>query len=76
MSTRFEIPEWLGEQPAVPLPSVDDHRVEGLVNDFIAGKQQAMSTSPDAYYRQQGRDARHTENQYSTDGSQAPVGSL
>jgi len=28
---------------------VDDHRVEGLVNGFIAGKQDALFDAPDAY---------------------------
>ena len=57
MSTRFEIPEWLGEQTAPPPPPVDDHRVEGLVNRFIAGKQEALFTAPDAFYRREGGDA-------------------
>ena len=42
--------------PPPPLP-VDDHRVESLVNNFIAGKQDALFDAPDAYYRQQGADA-------------------
>ena len=54
MSTTFEIPEWLIEQSDPPLPPVDDHRVEGLVNGFIADKQAALVEAPDAYYRQQG----------------------
>ena len=29
--------------------AVDDHRVEGLVNGFIAGKQDALFGAPDAY---------------------------
>src|SRR4051812_45004189 len=57
MSARFEIPEWLGEQPAPLPPPVDDHRVEGLVNRFIAGKQEALFGAPDAFYRRQGGDA-------------------
>src|SRR5512140_498439 len=59
MSTPFEIPDWLVDRSAPPLPPppVDDHRVEGLVNDFIAGKQDALFTAPDAFYRSQGRDA-------------------
>jgi hypothetical protein len=45
MSVRFEIPEWLVAQSAPPPPPpVDDHRVEGLVNGFIAGKQDAVPT--------------------------------
>jgi hypothetical protein len=58
MSTSFQIPEWLVDQSAPPpLPPVDDHRVEGLVNGFIAGKQDALFDAPDAFYRSQGRDA-------------------
>ena len=52
MSTSFEIPEWLVAQSAPPPPPpVDDHRVEGLVNGFIAAKQDALFDAPDAYYR-------------------------
>jgi hypothetical protein len=54
MSARFVIPEWLGEQSASPLPPVDDHRVESLVDRFIAGKQEALFIAPDAFYRRQG----------------------
>lgn len=36
---------------------VDPHRVEDLVNRFIAAKQDALFTAPDAYYRTSGRDA-------------------
>jgi hypothetical protein len=51
--TSFEIPEWLVAQSVPPpLPPVDDHRVEDLVNGFIAGKQDALFDAPDAYYRQ------------------------
>jgi hypothetical protein len=57
MSTQFVIPDWLPREPAPPPPPVDDHRVEGLVNRFIAGKQQALFTAPDAFYHQQGADA-------------------
>ena len=58
MAVPFEIPEWLVAQSAPPpLPPVDDHRIEGLVNGFIAGKQDALFEAPDAYYRQQGADA-------------------
>ena len=59
MAAPFEIPEWLLPEPSSspPPPPVDDHRVEGLVNGFIAGKQDALFDAPDAYYRQQGRDA-------------------
>src|SRR5690349_13347448 len=56
MSTAFEIPEWLIQAAPPPTP-VDDHRVEALVNRFIAGKQEALFTAPDAYYRLQGADA-------------------
>ncbi|MBN9086317.1 MAG: hypothetical protein J0J01_05375 [Reyranella sp.] len=57
MSTRFEIPEWLPEEPAPALPPVDDHRLEGLINRFIAGKQEALFTAPDAFYRARGGNA-------------------
>jgi hypothetical protein len=51
--TSFEIPKWLVAQSVPPpLPPVDDHRVEDLVNGFIAGKQDALFDAPDAYYRQ------------------------
>jgi hypothetical protein len=56
MSTAFEIPEWLLPPPTPPTP-VDDHRVEALVNRFIAGKQEALFTAPDAFSRLQGADA-------------------
>jgi len=59
MSVPFEIPEWL-MPPAPPPPdtsTVDPHRIEGLVNRFIAAKQDALFTGPDAYYRSEGRDA-------------------
>ncbi len=58
MTVPFEIPDWLLRQSSsAPPPPVDDHRVEGLVNGFIAGKQDALFDAPDAFYRQQGRDA-------------------
>ncbi|HEY2873962.1 MAG TPA: hypothetical protein VGJ56_18700 [Reyranella sp.] len=56
MSTAFEIPEWLLTAPP-PAPSADDHRIEGMVNHFIAGKQEALFTAPDAFYRLEGDDA-------------------
>jgi hypothetical protein len=57
MSTAFEFPEWLVQAPPPSTPSVDDHRVEALVNRFIAGKQDALFTAPDAFYRLAGADA-------------------
>jgi len=59
MAVPIEIPEWLVAQsaPPAPPPPVDDHRVEGLVNGFIAGKQDALFDAPDAYYRTIGADA-------------------
>jgi hypothetical protein len=58
MSSRFIFPdEWLSEPTPQPLPEVDDHRVEGLVNRFIAGKQEALHLAPDAFYRQERADA-------------------
>ena len=57
MSTAFEIPEWLLSAPQPPAPPADDHRIEGMVNHFIAGKQEALFTAPDAFYRLEGDDA-------------------
>src|SRR6185437_2083497 len=57
MSTAFQIPEWLLSAPPPPAPPADDHRIEGMVNHFIAGKQEALFTAPDAFYRLQGADA-------------------
>jgi len=57
MSTAFQIPEWLLQAPSPPTTPVDDHRVEALVNRFVAGKQEALFTAPDAFYRLQGADA-------------------
>src|SRR5437588_12985487 len=63
MSSRFIFPdEWLSEPTPQPLPEVDDHRVEGLVNRFIAGKQDALHLAPDAFYRQEGADAVEAES--------------
>ena len=59
MSVPFEIPDWL--MPAASGPpdasDVDPHLVEDLVNRFIAGKQDALFTAPDAYYHTTGGDA-------------------
>jgi hypothetical protein len=57
MSTAFEIPEWLLPAPPPPAPPADDHRIEEMVNHFIAGKQEALFTAPDAFYRLEGVDA-------------------
>src|SRR3954468_18153094 len=57
MSTAFQLPEWLPVAEPPPSPPVDDHRVEALVNRFIAGKQEALFTAPDAFYRLSGGDA-------------------
>ena len=58
MGTPFQIPEWLFQSSPPPPPEpVDDHRLEGLVNRFIAGKQEALFTAPDAFYRLQADDA-------------------
>src|SRR3954469_14249679 len=58
MSIKFEIPEWYPKAPLPPpAPPVDDYRIEGLVNRFIAGKQDALFALPDAFYRQEGVDA-------------------
>jgi hypothetical protein len=60
MSADFVIPDWLAPAEPPPQPvvaDVDPHQVEGLVNRFIAGKQEALFTAPDAYYRTTGADA-------------------
>jgi hypothetical protein len=57
MSTVFQFPEWLLQASLPSTPPVDDHRVEALVNHFIAGKQEALFTAPDAFYRLRGHDA-------------------
>src|SRR6185437_9234203 len=61
VSVPFEIPDWLLDASASQAPpdtsGVDPHRVEDLVNRFIAAKQDALFTAPDAYYRTTGADA-------------------
>ena len=60
MSAEFVIPDWMARAEPPPQPALDDvdpHRVEALVNRFIAAKQEAMFTAPDAYYRTTGGDA-------------------
>lgn len=57
MSAQFSFPDWLPRAEPSPLPPVDDHRIENLVNRFIAGKQEALFTAPDAFYRLAGGDA-------------------
>ena len=59
MSVPFEIPDWLipTDDPPPDTSAVDPHRVEDLVNRFIAGKQDALFTGPDAYYRTTSGDA-------------------
>jgi hypothetical protein len=54
MSTAFQLPEWFPVAEPPPSPPVDDHRVEALVNRFIAGKQEALFLAPDAFYRLSG----------------------
>jgi hypothetical protein len=56
MSVPFEIPEWLvsADPPPPDTSGVDLHRVEDLVNRFIAAKQDALFDAPDAYYRTTG----------------------
>jgi len=53
----FVIPAWAAAEPPSPppaAPDVDTHRLEGLVNGFIAAKQDALFGAPDAFYRQTG----------------------
>ncbi|HEY4171326.1 MAG TPA: hypothetical protein VGM96_31330 [Reyranella sp.] len=59
MSVPFEIPDWLMPKDDAPpdTSSVDPHRVEDLVNRFIAAKRDALFLAPDAYYRSTGADA-------------------
>jgi hypothetical protein len=57
MSTVFQFPEWLLQAPSPTTAPADDHRVEALVNRFIAGKQEALFTAPDAFYRLGGAEA-------------------
>ncbi len=60
MSAPFEIPDWLipnDPQPGPDAAAADPHRVEDLVNRFIAGKQDALFLAPDAYYRSAGANA-------------------
>ncbi|HLG48844.1 MAG TPA: hypothetical protein VKY24_21545 [Reyranella sp.] len=58
MRTIIEIPDWLlAQSTSAPPPPVGDHRLEDLVNNFIAGKQDALFNAPDAYCRTDGADA-------------------
>jgi hypothetical protein len=62
MSVPLAIPEWLVDKtsPAQAPPDTSDvnpYRVEDLVNRFITGKQEALFTAPDAYYRTTDADA-------------------
>ena len=60
MSVPFEIPDWvIDTSPPQPpdTSDVDPHRVEDLVNRFIAAKQEALFLAPGAYYRTTGGDA-------------------
>jgi hypothetical protein len=60
MSFEFDLPASWRDTPAPPTPAppeVDHHRIEGLVNDFISAKQDALFTAPDAFYRRIGGDA-------------------
>jgi hypothetical protein len=57
MSFEVDFPVWAEPVPQPEAPPADDHRVEDLVNRFIAGKQEALFDAPDAYYRTTGSDA-------------------
>jgi hypothetical protein len=59
MSLEFDFPAEWSTTPAPPPapPEADYPRVEGLVNRFIAAKQDALFNAPDAYYRTAGVDA-------------------
>jgi hypothetical protein len=54
MSVPFEIPGGLAPAEPTDTTDIDPHRVEALVNRFIAGKQDALFLAPDAYYRTTG----------------------
>ncbi len=57
---EFAFPAWAPTAPPPPppeVPEVDRHRIEGLVNGFIAAKQDALFGAPDAFYRRTGADA-------------------
>lgn len=58
MSIEFDIPaEWMDTPTRAPSPEADPHRIEGLVNGFIAAKQDALFNAPDAFYRMAGTNA-------------------
>jgi hypothetical protein len=61
MSAGFVFPDWARDrelpQPQPDFGEVDPHRIEALVNRFIAAKQDALFTAPDAFYRRTGADA-------------------
>ena len=61
MSAPFAVPDWMVAPVPTPTPprpiDADPHRVEALVNRFIAGKHEALFTAPDAYYRTTGAEA-------------------
>jgi hypothetical protein len=61
MSVEFEIPDWMitPAPPPTEPAEVDPHRVEALVNRFIAAKQDALFNAPDAFYRHEGAGALH-----------------
>src|SRR5690348_10763061 len=57
MATALQIPEEFSAAEAPEPLSVDDYRIEAMVNGFIADKQEALFTAPDAFYRRQAADA-------------------
>ena len=57
MSAKFIVPDWMVPTEPSPPPAVDPHRVESLVNRFIAAKHNVMFDAPDAFYRLEGGDA-------------------
>ena len=91
MAVRFEIPDWLlresSSSPPPPSPPIDDHRVEGLVNDFIAGKHALFTAPPGTFpsfsgrtvasaYRETSRDSLGLRLPFSDASRQHPSNSL
>src|SRR5882724_11116442 len=55
MAEFYFPPEWLAT--AGPPPDVDQDRIEGLQNGFLAATHEALHTAPDAFLRRSGQDA-------------------
>jgi hypothetical protein len=57
MSFDVKFPVWAPTPEPPPPPEADPHRIEAMVNDFIAAKQDALFDAPEAFYRRTGVDA-------------------